>query len=340
MYVMEERIRYLLRKYENNKCSREELEELFGYIRNIRNSDVPLKRTVKKMYDDIRKNHPSFTYVDESGRLIFTEPGQVFSPAKETISAKNLKAPVWIMLFTGVLMIAAVFWITRKGKSGIPASSRNNGIALTKKFSERSEKKFLLLPDSTEVWLNAASSLEFPDEFTGYKREVMLTGEAFFRVKYATDMSFIIHTGKVSTVVLGTAVNIKAYPGERAVTVSVSQGKVSVKQNEDILAILTEGQQVKIDNTGERVVKKNIVVSEIGVWQQGDIIYDDENFADIIASLERIYNVHIVISNKEVQNLRISTSFKKNIGISQALLNLCKLAGTQLHSGNQQYEIL
>ena len=140
--------------------------------------------------------------------------------------------------------------------------------------------------------------------------------------------------------VLGTAVNIKAYPGERAVTVSVSQGKVSVKQNEDILAILTEGQQVKIDNTGERVVKKNIVVSEIGVWQQGDIIYDDENFADIIASLERIYNVHIVISNKEVQNLRISTSFKKNIGISQALLNLCKLAGTQLHSGNQQYEIL
>lgn len=237
-------------------------------------------------------------------------------------------------------MIAAVFWITRKDKSGIPASSRNNGIALTKKFSERSEQKFLLLPDSTEVWLNAASSIEFPDEFTGYKREIILTGEAFFKVKYAADMPFIIHTGKVLTVVLGTSVNVKAYPGQPAVTVSVSQGKVSVKQNRDILAILTEGQQVKIDNAGEKVVKKNIIVSEVAAWQQGDIIYDNENFADIIADLERVYNVYIVISNKEVQNLSISTSFKKNIGIAQALLNLCKLAGTQLHSGDQQYEIL
>ncbi|HTN08561.1 FecR family protein [Agriterribacter sp.] len=336
---MEERIRYLLRQYENNKCSHEELEELFGYIRNARSSDVPLKRTVKKIYDDIRKNHPSFTYVDENGRLILTEPEQAFLPPKEAISGKNIKAPVWMILITGVVMIAAVFWIMRKDKPGNHATFRAGGIALTKKFSERSEQKFLLLPDSTEVWLNAASSLEFPDEFAGNKREVVLSGEAFFKVKDAEGMPFIIHTGKVSTVVLGTSLNIKAYPGERAVTVSVSEGKVNVKRNGNIVAILVKGQQVRMDNAGKKVDEKNIAASKVAAWMQGNMIYDDENFTDIIADLERIYNVNILISNKEVQSLHISTSFRKDTGISQALLTLCRLTGTKLHSGDRQFEI-
>ncbi|HRO47999.1 FecR domain-containing protein [Agriterribacter sp.] len=336
---MEERIRYLLRQYENNKCSREELEELFGYIRTARNSDVPLKRTVKKIYDDIRKNHPSFTYVDENGRLMLTEPEQVIPAEKEGVFKKKTQGTLWIFLLTGILMISAALWLMRKGVTGNGTPPPGRAIALTKKFSNRSEQKFLLLPDSTQVWLNAASSLEFPDEFTGGKREVVLSGEAFFMVKHIAGSPFIINTGEISTVASGSSFNIKAYPGEREVMVSVSQGKVNVKRNRDVVAILTNGQQVRIDNAGERVVKKNIAVSKIAGWQQGDMIYDDENFRDIIADLERVYNVNIIISNKAVQNLKISASFKKNIGISQALLLLCRLSGAQLHSGGQQYEI-
>jgi ferric-dicitrate binding protein FerR (iron transport regulator) len=54
--------------------------------------------------------------------------------------------------------------------------------------------------------------LEFPDEFKGKTREVYLSGEAYFDVKHADKVPFIIHTGNVSTTVLGTAFNIKAYP--------------------------------------------------------------------------------------------------------------------------------
>ncbi len=336
---MEERIRYLLRQYENNTCSREELEELFGYIRNIRNSDVPLKRTVKKIYDDIRKNHPSFTYVDENGRLMLTEPEQMIPAEREGGLKKKPQGSLWIFLLTGVLMISAALWLMRKGVKSSFISPPGPAIALTKKFSDRSEQKFLLLPDSTQVWLNAASWLQFPDEFTGDKREVLLSGEAFFKVKHKAEAPFIIHTGNVSTEVLGTSFNIKAYPGRSTVMVSVIQGKVNVKRKGDMVAMLTNGQQVNIDNAGEKIVKKNIAVSKIAAWQQGDMVYDDENFTAIIADLERVYNVNIIISNKAVQNLKISASFKKNIGILQALLLLCRLSGTQLHSGEQQYEI-
>lgn len=336
---MEERIRYLLRRYENNKCSQEELEELFYYIRNARNSEAPLKRMVRKIYDDIRKNHPSFTYVDESGRLILTEPDQGSASAgKETVLKKKIKTPVLVVLLAAILMVSAALWLMRKDMSGSNGAHRNAAISLTKKFSERSEQKYLLLPDSTEVWLNAASSLEFPDEFNSGRREVLLSGEAFFKVKHAANKPFIIHTGKVSTVVLGTSFNIKAYPGQKEVIISVSQGRVNVKRNQNIVATLTKGQQVKIDNEEEKIAEKNIAVSKVAAWQQGDMIYDDEVFTDIVADLERIYNVKIDITNKELQQMRISASFRKDIGISQALLILCKLTGARLHSG-EQYEI-
>ena len=338
---MEDRIRYLLRQYENNRCSHEELEELFYYIGNARNSEGPLKRIVRKIYDDIRKNHPSFTYVDESGRLIFTEPdhGNV-SAGKETMLKKKIKAPVLVVLLAAILMASAVLWLMRKDMFGRKSPQRNAAIGLTKKFSERSEQKYLLLHDSTEVWLNAASSLEFPDEFTGSRRELWLSGEAFFKVKYAPNKPFIIHTGKVSAVVLGTSFNIKAYPGQKEVIISVSQGSVNIKRNQDIVATLTRGQQVKIDDTAEKIAEKHIAVSQVAAWQHGDMIYDDEVLTDVVADLERVYNVNINITNRAVQQLKISTSFRKDIGISQALLILCKLTGTELHSGDHQYELL
>ncbi|HRN55481.1 MAG TPA: FecR domain-containing protein [Agriterribacter sp.] len=336
---MEERIRYLLRQYENNSCSREELEELFAYIRSVRSSDVPLKRTVKKIYDDIRKNHPSFTYVDESGRLMLTEPEQVIPGDKDRLFKKKTQGSLWIFLLTGVLMISAALWLMRKNVTGSRTLHREHTIALTKKFSDRSEQKFLLLPDSTQVWLNAASWLEFPDEFTGNKREVVLNGEAFFIVKHKAGVPFIVHTGEVSTVVLGTSFNIKAYPGQKELAISVSRGRVNIKHNQNAVAILTEGQVVKLDNTGKNIRKKNIAVSKIAAWQQGDMVYDDENFTDIIADMERVYNVNIIISNKAAQQLKISASFRKDIGVSRALLLLSQLAGARLHSGDRQFEI-
>lgn len=338
---MEERLQYLLRQYENNNCSREELEELFSYIRNTGSNDDSLKRMLKKIYGDIRKNHPSFLYVDENGHLVFMEPRQDTPAEKEAPSKrKKIKPASWIFVLTGALMISAALWLTRKDIPGNRSRAGNSATVLTKKFSERSEQKFLLLPDSTRVWLNAASSLEFPEKFTGSKKEVTLSGEAFFEVRNTPDAAFIVHTGKVSTAVSGGgSFDIKAYPREREVTVSVSRGKAAVKRSGNIVATLIRSQQAKIDTYGEEIIEKNITGSKIAAWQQGEMIYDNELFTYIIADLERVYNVKINALNKEALSMKISASFKKDIGISQALLILCKLTGTTLDAGNGHFEI-
>ncbi|MGN6439320.1 MAG: FecR family protein [Agriterribacter sp.] len=207
------------------------------------------------------------------------------------------------------------------------------------KSTERSEYQYLLLPDSTEVWLNAASTLEFPERFNRNKREVVLKGEAFFDVKHADKVPFIIYTGDVSTEVLGTAFNIKAYPDMEKITVSVKRGKVKVNYEQKQVALLTVGQQVSINQKGRSVSEKPVKENEAAAWQEGKLIYDDYMIGDIILDLERVYNKKVEVEVGGVETLRISTSFKRDQGIEKALEVLCRLTDTELERENGVYHI-
>jgi transmembrane sensor len=233
-----------------------------------------------------------------------------------------------------VIVMAGAIWFIREKTLH---TGSQNAFSVTKKSTDRSESKFLLLEDSTQVWLNAASSIEYPDQFNATKREVFLTGEAFFDVMHADKIPFIIHTGDVSTTVLGTAFNIKAYPGSKNITVSVSRGKVQVSRKDGWTTTLTVGQQVKLEEEKKNVHEKSIPTSDVAAWQQGTIVYDDETLEDIIADLQRVYNVSISIEDPALHSQKISTSFKKEIGIEQALHVLCRLTETELKIGKGSY---
>jgi ferric-dicitrate binding protein FerR (iron transport regulator) len=195
------------------------------------------------------------------------------------------------------------------------------------------------LPDSSQVWLNASSTLEFPEHFRTDKREVSLSGEAYFDVRHSDMAPFIIHTGKISTTVLGTSFNIKAYPDRQHIIVSVSTGKVKVSYNNLSLATLVKGQQIKVDSRLNTVEEKKIAPAEVAAWQMGNMSYDDEAFGDIVADLERLYNVRIRIDNDAIRTLKVSTSFRREIGIEEALQVLCQLTDTMLRQSDGWYII-
>jgi len=330
---MQERLHYLFEQYLENKCSRKELEELFKYIRKAEH-DEQLRQHIKNLYTSIQKNPSSLTCVDENGQLILNEPNWL-KPKAHVVNFK--KKFVKLAIAASILGVACTLWLTLKTS---PSPGKLNTIsALTKKTTDRSESKFILLGDSTRVWLNAASSLEFPDEFNSKPREVYLSGEAYFDVRHADKVPFIIHTGNVSTTVLGTAFNIKAYPGQKNIIVSVSRGKVKVSRKNEPVITLVNGQQVKVEDEGTGVFEKVIPVKGIASWQQGNIEFDDESFEDIIADIERIYNTTIILQNNSLRGLKVSTSFKKEIGVEQALHILSKLTDTKLNQMSNIYII-
>ena len=321
---MEERIKYLLRQYVENSCTREELEEFFAFVQEAKN-DEQLRNLIKKVYETIRENS-SLTFVDETGNLVLTKPDWIVRPVMKKKSLRK-KFIVGVGIIT-CLSFVAVVWVANRR---INQKNKISTISpLKKKITERSEYKYLLLPDSTQVWLNAVSSLEFPAEFDNNKREVFLTGEAYFDVKHADEIPFIIHTGKISTTVLGTAFNIKAYPDRKTIIVAVSRGKVRVSRGDVLVATLTKGQQVKVSNKDNDIATKNISETQVAAWQQGNMVYDDESISDIIADLERMYNVTITVANENIRNLKVRTSFQREEGIEHALQVLCILTDTKL----------
>ena len=327
---MEERLKYLFLQYLNNNSSRAELEEFFEYIRKTK-TDNDLSVLIRKVYDEIKKTHPSLTYVDGYGNLVFNEPGTPdTNPFPRRPHKKKLIRALPIAIFV-VVAAGAIFIFTGTGKKKPPITTVQS---LTKKFTERKEQQYLLLPDSTQVWLNAASSLEFPDRFEGNEREVYLTGEAFFDVKHADALPFLIHTKNVTTTVVGTAFNIKAYPDQKVIIVSVSRGKVKVSRNDQLIATLTKGQQVKVMNTKEPVIEKEVTVEKINSWQQGDLVYEDIAFEDIVKDLQNVFNVEIKIEDPAISQLTINTSFNRDIGAQKAVAILCRITKRQLLNKN------
>ncbi len=328
---MEERLKYLFRRYIENACTREELEEFFAFTQEAKN-DEELRNLIKKVYETVRENS-SLTYVDETGNLVLTKPEWLIQPvAKRRSLRKRLLVPV--IALAGMAGVAGIWYDSRPAVTSKPFSTANS---LKKKITERSEYKYLLLPDSTQVWLNAVSSLEFPDRFDKNKREVFLSGEAYFDVKHAAETPFIIHTGNISTTVLGTAFNIKAYPDRKTVIVAVSRGKVKVSRGDELVATLTKGQQVKVSNQDKNIDQKTISETQVAAWQQGNMVYDDESISDIIADLERMYNVNIKVMNENIRNLKVRTSFQREEGIEHALQVLCILTDTKLEQSDGIY---
>lgn len=334
---MEERIKYLFRKYLNNTCTKEEFDELFAYMQ-IKENDGFIREVLQEENNNNKTSQASSAYVDEFGNLsgLLNDRTKVSRPPPKK---RQRKRPLVLAYSVAIIIAASIFGITYQHK----VTSVNNDVPLVathiKKTTERSEYKYLLLPDSTQVWLNAASTLDFPENFGPGKREVTLQGEAYFDVKHADKIPFIIYTGKVSTVVMGTAFNIKAYPDLERITVSVQRGKVQVRYSNKQVAMLTKGEEVSIGNATSIIKEKKFKEDEPIAWHEGNLVYDDYTIGDILADLERVYDVTIRIETPQLKNLRVSTSFKRTQGVEKALQILCRLTDTELKQENGAYAI-
>lgn len=333
---MRERITYLFMQYYTNKSSRKELEEFFELINTAKN-DQEINALIKSVYDEIKLNNPSLTYINEAGKLVLQEPDWLYQSENNAFEspAKTRALPTWLA--------AACLLIIVGGGIGIwmfKTRIAHNEVAVVQKFTERAEHKFLLLGDSTQVWLNASSTINYPEQFDEKKREVYLNGEAYFDVKHADKIPFVIHTGEVTTVVLGTAFNVKAYEGQQHITVSVKRGKVQVMKSDKLISTLIKGQEVKINRKDvQHLVDKTSSNNNPGAWQYGYLSYEDESFGDIVSDMERVYNTEIIVMNEQLKNLSVTTSFNREIGAKKALDILCSLTDSKLETKDNQYLI-
>lgn len=176
-----------------------------------------------------------------------------------------------------------------------PLNGLLGGSNLVEKSTMNGEIAQLQLSDGTKIWLNAGSTLAYPKTFNGERREVTLKGEAYFEVATDRQKPFIIYCGKLTTTVVGTSFNIKAYEEARDITVAVVSGEVKVleKDKQDQSLSLSPNQIAIYDKENNVLVRQETSSSVLAAWKEGKMTYKSSPLKDIVADVERKYNVSI-----------------------------------------------
>ena len=169
----------------------------------------------------------------------------------------------------------------------------------------------ITLSDGTEVWLNADSKLVYPEHFSSKTREVTLTGEAYFNVAHDAAHPFIVRTAGVSTKVLGTEFNVKAYkPNDTHIT--LIEGKVQLSTQHALCDIIP-GEDATFN--GKALHVSEVDTERFTAWRNGDFYFDNETFLSIAQEIGRWYNVSVVFNDPEKMNTRLFFAAPKNDGI-------------------------
>ncbi len=216
-----------------------------------------------------------------------------------------------------------------------------NPVTMLEKHVQKGQTVFVKLADGTKIWLNSGSVLTYPDHFDGEKREVSLIGEAYFEVVHMDKKPFIIQSGEVKTVVLGTSFNIRAYPENQKVEVTVITGKVAVitpkRNRENTKTVYLVSNQKVTYNREERELMpySNVKATESIGWREGKLIYRGNELKQVIEDVERKYNIKIKYS-KGVSNCTITADFD-NEGLDKVLKVMAKLVEGKVSYSNGSY---
>ena len=180
----------------------------------------------------------------------------------------------------------------------------------------------VLLADGTEVWLNANSTLRYPEHFDLKQREVELHGEAFFEVEKNKEKPFVVRTSKMDIQVTGTKFNVSAYEAEKYFVTSLVEGAVSVFCANDrnrTFSLRPQQQIIVSDSSSEVALFEN---TDFLSWREGVFVFDDMSLTDIIKKLELFYDVSIVVKNTKLGNYRYTGKFRQRDGVESVLRKL------------------
>jgi ferric-dicitrate binding protein FerR (iron transport regulator) len=190
----------------------------------------------------------------------------------------------------------------------------------------------LVLPDGSRIWLNAASSIKFPVNFSKKERSVEITGEAYFEIAPDSRRPFLVHHGDMTVQVLGTHFNVNAYADEQAVATTLLEGSVKVICGNDH-TLITPGQQVQLCSKG-MYVWDNVNVEEIVAWKEDQFYFRRADIRSIMRQLSRWYNIKVNYEGQDIGE-RFYAKIPRSVPLSEVLKALSMTGKVHFRTGDR-----
>ena len=268
--------------------------------------------------DDLFKNGLKF-----KTQAVKTDKGALWAKiqseiAVETpiVSIKNSRRR-WIYYASAAASVAMVLFFIFGRSNGMEAY--NAPMASNTNF---------ILPDASQVVLNADSKVRYNGKKWEEKRALDLEGEAFFDVEKG--QVFEVRTAQGIVTVLGTEFNVFARPSGFKVT--CQEGRVQVKTSNGATEIITAGQGVELK--GQTLVRFDMNAAEAAPWVDGVFDYNNRPISEVIAEVERQYDVKINYP-KTLTNELITSRFTKSDNLEEALEDIIYAHRLELEKDNE-----
>jgi len=336
----------LLAKKMSKEATTEELQELHSILLNNPNLHHQADM-LAEMWQQFDKNAPGNEaaymrhvmrykdefFVKENSEETLIE--ETLFEEKQSLIRSIFKRKRFAILSIIVLLVLAagsVYFLSNKKTEAIASE------AISSVATKNGNRTNIVLPDGSQVWLNAGSNLDYNNShFNKDIREVSLNGEAFFDVVKNSEKPFIIHTKKMDIKVLGTSFNVRSYSDEKFAEAALIRGSLEVTlKDRDQKIILKPNEKISVANEEPKTETKpekvnilrpdpthipQIVVNEIKpspkyniigeiAWTQNKLYFEDENFENIAHLMERWFGKKVTIANESLKSVHYTGNFE------------------------------
>lgn len=204
-----------------------------------------------------------------------------------------------------------------------------------------SKQSSLTLNDGTTLFLDSGSRIQIPENFGVASREVKVEGEVYFEVSPDLEKPFSVYSANAVVKVLGTKLNIRAWKETGKVEVAVTEGRVSFSDDEapEKQIILNKGFAGSLSKAGELSEPRQINIEKVLSWMKGEMSFDDVPFSEILAQVERWYDIRFSLKDSTIINERLSVSINKN-SLPDVLEVLSTLTDTEYKIDDKEISLI
>lgn len=287
----------LISNYLANELSDTETDELLSWVAEAPENGQLLRemQSAWEKSNEYQKTLKTDVDVDAAWKKV---EARLFADSHPKTQFKPLWR--WTSIAASLFLIISLAWL------GVSYYQKHQTITFANNLETQQQ---LLLPDGSNIWLNKGAKVSYKKGLENLsQREVELSGEAFFEVQHNPQKPFIIHAGGTKTQVLGTSFNVDATT--KKVSVAVISGKVSfAKENGKAQLFLLPGEKGTYTPNGS-LAKSAFKNTNFLFWKNRQLNFENEPLKNVLAEIETIYRVRFVIKSSELQNLKLTTSFK------------------------------
>jgi ferric-dicitrate binding protein FerR (iron transport regulator) len=191
-------------------------------------------------------------------------------------------------------------------------------VAMQSLYVPAGQRAEITLEDGTKVWLNANTTLTFPNQFSGETREVSINGEGYFDVVSNKLKPFIVKTNKYNVKVWGTKFNVMAYSSNGNFETALFEGSVEVLKTGVEKGMLIKPDQ-RIFEEKEQLTIAPITDLNHQLWKEGIISFEDESFTELVNKLQLYFDMKIEVKNDKILSYHCTGKFRTKDGVEHIL---------------------